>query len=185
MEKKPKRKRLQKTLIITGIIVIAGAATATYFLWPRPTKDAVPNKTPTTSTERTAATQTAIDTSRSTVASGDTASAIKILDTAIEKTPDTTQKAALYSEKSLVQANTGDTADAAQTAAQAADLNPIIGLLDYAAQLYERSADKPNAIIYYQKALEAYDKAKPREGNGIISHDYYVNKINGLGGHAS
>lgn len=173
-------------VIIIAIVVLLGAAGAAAYIF----RDQLfgEKKTEITSTDGSQREGVDEEAVNKTVAAantyainGDTASAAKVLDSAIEKTNSSPQKAVLYSSKAGILGGS-DTAAAVKAAEQAVALNPDFANTSLLGQMYEANGNKEKAIEYYEKTIVLYNNMERKGETGSSDAGSYQIRIDRLRG---
>jgi tetratricopeptide (TPR) repeat protein len=172
MHKKSHRKAIIAISIIAAVLVLGGAA---FFVYNTLFKGTQSNTPVAESAQGVSETDTAI----ALAGQGKTAEAVDGLDKAIAESSSNEEKANYYTNKASI-LSSSDVPAAIEAAKQAAELSPTYGHYAFVAQLYESAGSTAAAIEYYQKTVEAYDKADANSDERTYSKQYYVNKIEKL-----
>lgn len=110
---------------------------------------------------------------------GTVATAAVVYQDAIKATDDTKTKAGLLFDESILYFNDGDLNQALAIALESRANDDNENINRYIAGIYVDLNDKPNAILYYRKALSFVDTSDP---DVPYSVEYYNTKISELGG---
>jgi tetratricopeptide (TPR) repeat protein len=175
--KKPQKKQILFTIIITVVIGVSALA-AVLFSQYQSSIQPVETKAPALSPKKAVIEQKADDAAKKAY-EGDVAGGVAELDQAVAATNDSTEKYTLYSHKATLLYNSQDLAGALAAALKAYEYKQSSDSAALVGQFSRESGNTAQAIEYYKKAVQNVNKTDPYSNEDI---KYYNSIIKELGG---